>query len=101
MLTWIPLNSLTTLGNPSISELGRGAITATSIYDCSCKVRVIVGPYERKEFESFLEHGANHALSKQLIETYITEPLDYNFEILLQVQALIPVETWQLISASW
>ena len=92
MPSWVSLANPTTLGSAETAQLGVSAMSGTSVYDCSGSFRVVIGPMERKMFESFLVMGENLCLAKKLVNAYLAEPLDYDFELLLQVQALIPVE---------
>jgi type VI secretion system protein ImpH len=92
MPRWAPLPDPTRLGQGENARLGGHAILGTSIFDLSGKFRVVIGPLAAAPFESFLPNGTNHLLAKQLIETFLFEPLDYDIEVLLQSIDLITVE---------
>lgn len=92
MPRWAPLPEPTRLGQGENARLGTHAILGTSIFDRSGKFRVVIGPLAALAFESFLPNGRNHRLAKSLIESYCSEPLDYDIEVLLQREDLITVE---------
>jgi type VI secretion system protein ImpH len=92
MPRWAPLPEPMHLGDDPNSRLGTHAILGTSIYDRSGKFRVMIGPVGSTAFESFLPNGKHHTLAKMLIESYCAEPLDYDIEVLLQIEDLITVE---------
>jgi type VI secretion system protein ImpH len=73
------------------ARLGETAILGTSLYDCGGKFRVSLGPLTAAMFESFLPKGENHAALKNLIESFLSEPLDYDLEVKLQSRDLTPV----------
>lgn len=84
MPRWAPLPDPMRLGENNTAQLGVSAILGTSVYDLSGKFRVSIGPLTPELFESFLPKGRNHAAAKKLIEAFLHDPLDYDFEVLLQ-----------------
>jgi type VI secretion system protein ImpH len=92
MPRWAPLPEPTRLGEHENAQLGTKTILGTSVFDRSGKFRVVIGPVGAAAFESFLPNGHNHTIAKTLIESYCSEPLDYDIEILLQREDLITVE---------
>jgi type VI secretion system protein ImpH len=86
-----PLPDPMRLGLSENAGLGTTAILGTSIFDRGAKFRVRIGPVLPEAFESFLPSGKNHADAKTLVEEFLAEPLDYDFEVLLQSEDLITV----------
>jgi type VI secretion system protein ImpH len=91
MPRWAPLPDPLRLGNSENTRLGHTAILGTSLYDRSGRFRVSLGPLSSVLFESFLPQGKNHALLKDLIESFLAEPLDYDIEVMLESRDLTPV----------
>jgi type VI secretion system protein ImpH len=91
MPRWAPLPSPLRLGQDHNAQLGVTAILGTTLYDRSAKFRVSFGPLSPELFESFLPKGKNHNTAKQLIESFLAEPLDYDLEVLLESHDLAGV----------
>jgi type VI secretion system protein ImpH len=91
MPRWAPLPDPLRLGQNAPARLGETAILGTHLYDRSGKFRVSIGPLTAELFESFLPKGWNHAALKNLVESFLAEPLDYDLEVLLESRGLKPV----------
>jgi type VI secretion system protein ImpH len=89
MPRWAPMSSPTRLGRNA--GLGTDAALGTLKYDTSGKFRVRIGPVSRELFESFLPNEDNYATVKRLVEGYMSDLLDYDIEVLLQIVDLVPV----------
>ena len=59
--------------------------------DRSGKFRVTVGPLGRETFERFLEGSPNADRLRELVRSYVTDPLDFDVEILLAPGELVPL----------
>jgi len=86
---WAPLRNCTKIGVDM--QLGVNTIVGTSIFDISGKFRVIIGPLQREEYETFLPGTQNISVVKRLVERYLSDPLDFDIEVQLQRINLIPV----------
>jgi type VI secretion system protein ImpH len=91
MPRWTPLPDPLRLGDNDNARLGETAILGTSLYERSVKFLVTLGPLTAEMFESFLPKGKNHAALKELIESFLAEPLDYDLEVKLESRDLTPV----------
>lgn len=91
MPCWAPLPDPLRIGNNDNARLGETAILGTSLYERSGKFRVGLGPLTSGQFESFLPKGENHTAVKNLIESFLSEPLDYDLEVMLESRDLKPV----------
>ena len=91
---WAPLPDPVRLGGSDSARnarLGETAMLGTSLYERSGKFLVTLGPLTADMFESFLPKGKNHAALKELIESFLAEPLDYDLEVMLESRDLTPV----------
>lgn len=86
---WAPLRNLKPVG--ANTPLGRGTILGTSYFDRAGKFRVVVGPLSRTVYEQFLPGTRNVSDMKSIVETYLSEPLEYDIEVQLQSIELVPV----------
>ncbi len=85
----VPLRNLKKVGTDSI--LGKNAMIGTHIYDISGKFRISLGPLEKKTFETFLPEKENTEMLREIINDYITDPLDFEIEVMLKPADLVPV----------
>jgi type VI secretion system protein ImpH len=67
------------------------ALCGTTFYDVSGKFRVVIGPLKREVYENYLSKSENIATMKSIIQSYITDPLDFDIEVQLQSMELVPV----------
>ena len=72
-------------------RLGVNAIAGPRKWDLSGKFRVSVGPLPRDRFETFLPGSENIASMKKLVTLFLSDPLDYDFEVTLESSELVPV----------
>lgn len=86
---WVPIKDQKKIGN-GIS-LGTNAILGTSIQNRSGSFRIMIGPLDRDAYNSLLSN-------KKIIETIqvatrqaLNGPYQFDIEIVLQAQSLIPV----------
>jgi type VI secretion system protein ImpH len=90
MPRWAKLKNLTPVGN--FFKLGENSILGDSVYDCSGKFRVVLGPLKLALYEQFLPNSDKIAATKKLIDAFVADPLEYDIEVQLQSIELIPVE---------
>jgi type VI secretion system protein ImpH len=86
---WAPLRNVKPIGTDT--PLGRATILGTTYFDRAGKFRVVVGPLSRTVYEQFLPGTRNIADMKTVVETYLSEPLEYDIEVQLQSIELVPV----------
>jgi type VI secretion system protein ImpH len=86
---WAPLRNVKPMG--SDTPLGHGTILGTSYFDRAGKFRVTLGPLTRAVYEQFLPGTSNIAEMKEVIMTYLADPLGYDIEVQLQSIELVPV----------
>jgi type VI secretion system protein ImpH len=86
---WASLRQKTQVGIDS--RLGMTALCGTTFYDVSGKFRVVIGPLKREVYENYLSKSENIATMKSIIQSYITDPLDFDIEVQLQSMELVPV----------
>lgn len=72
-------------------QLGKNSVLGTRFYDVSGKFRVIIGPLKRNLYETFFPESENIKIMKEIIKTYLFEPLRYEIEVQLQSVDLTPV----------
>jgi type VI secretion system protein ImpH len=89
MPRWAKMQNLIPVGNDF--QLGINGILGDSVYDCSGKFRVVIGPLKRDVYEQYLAASENIADIKNLIDSFIADPLEYDIEVQLQSLELIPV----------
>lgn len=85
---WAQLRNVKPIGG---APLGQGTILGTSYFDRAGKFRVVVGPLPRKVYETFLPGTDNISEMKEVIATYLSDPLDYDIEVQMQSTELVPV----------
>ncbi|MBN1760344.1 MAG: type VI secretion system baseplate subunit TssG [Chitinispirillaceae bacterium] len=86
---WAPLRNVKPIGTDT--PLGQATILGTSYFDRGGKFRVTVGPLGRTVYEQFLPGTDNIADMKEVIASYLSDPLEYDIEVQLQSIELIPV----------
>jgi len=86
---WAPLRNVKPIGTDT--PLGQATILGTSYFDRGGKFRVTVGPLGRMVYEQFLPGTDNIADMKEVIASYLSDPLEYDIEVQLQSIELIPV----------
>lgn len=86
---WAKVDDLKKIGEDSI--LGSTAMCGTHIRDTGGKFMIILGPLEKETFETFLPDKPNIAQLKNIINAYMTDPLEFSIEVKLKPSALIPV----------
>ena len=70
--------------------LGIDSVLGNTFRDYGGKFRVVIGPLRLKEYESFLPGTQRMAYLRKLIESYLAEPLQYDIEVQLQRNDLVP-----------
>ena len=85
----VPVKHLKKVGVDSV--LGKNSMIGTHIYDISGKFRITLGPLEKKTFETFLPEKANTEMLKEIINDYVTDPLEFDIEVTLKPADLVPV----------
>jgi type VI secretion system protein ImpH len=90
---WLPrraeLPDLAAIG--SRCQLGVNAVCGTTVLDMAGKFRVTVGPLPIDIYETFMPGSKNVAAMKQIIQSFLIDPLEFDMEIQLQSVDLIPV----------
>jgi type VI secretion system protein ImpH len=83
------VDELKKIGEDSV--LGSTAMCGTHIRDTGGKFMIILGPLEKETFETFLPDSPNITLLKEIVDKYMTDPLEFSVEVKLKPSALIPV----------
>lgn len=91
MPRWARLPDPMRLGEHENARLGATAVLGTTILDRSGKFRVVIGPVGRRFFEEFTERGNNFAAARSLVGGFLSDPLEYDFELLLKAEDTVPV----------
>lgn len=88
---WAPMpkKNLKKVGVDSV--LGISSMIGTHIYDISGKFRITLGPLEKETFETFLPEKQNTEMLKDIINDYVTDPLEFDIEVTLKPADLVPV----------
>jgi type VI secretion system protein ImpH len=67
------------------NRLGIDSAAGTKVWNCSQKIRVKIGPLNRKQFNDFLPNGDNYAIAQKLIYSYLG--MEFNFDLQLILAA--------------
>ncbi len=86
---WRPLQNVKPLGEDT--PLGKETVLGTAYFDRAGKFRVVVGPLSLEDYERFLPGTKNISEMKELIKSYLPDPLDFDIEVRLQSRDLISV----------
>ena len=86
---WAKVDELKKIGEDSV--LGSTAMCGTHIRDTGGMFMIILGPLEKETFEAFLPDSPNIVLLKEIVDKYMTDPLEFSVEVKLKPSALIPV----------
>jgi type VI secretion system protein ImpH len=86
---WTPVANPTKLG--SAAALGVSTTIGTEIFDMAGKFRVSVGPLKRDMFETFLDRSPKIKAMRKLVQSFMTDPLEFDIEVRLSAQDLIAV----------
>jgi len=86
---WAQLRNVKPIG--SDTPLGTGTILGTSYFDRAGKFRVVVGPLSRLTYERFLPGSSNVSDLRELVNSYLSDPLEYDIEVQMQSSDLVPV----------
>jgi type VI secretion system protein ImpH len=101
----IPVSQRTALGVPGV-RLGSSSYLGEEIEDRMGKFRISVGPLDQAGFLRFTPGNPGHGLVVALTEHYLTEPLEYEIELILAanqartaslgdpVRSVLGVTTW-------
>jgi len=57
------------------ARLGRNAFAGTRVYDETAKFRLILGPLDRRTYESFMPGGSAARLLDEILSVYLNEPV--------------------------
>lgn len=68
-------------GNGSV--LGVDSFLGDEVMDFQGKFRVCIGPLRRERFQGLLQGGPEHQKITQVIDMFLTDPLEYDFELTL------------------
>jgi type VI secretion system protein ImpH len=63
--------------------LGENCVLGEEIVDRQGKFRVRIGPLDRWRFRSVLPGGENHARLTEMIRAFVVDPLQHDFELIL------------------
>jgi len=63
--------------------LGLGAVAGAEIWDQQSRVRVRLGPLDRKQYDSFLPGGAGHVALGALLRLYSHSQFDFEVQLVL------------------
>ncbi len=74
----------------SQNVLGENSFLGEEFTDCQGKFRIRLGPLDRGRFRSLLQEGREHAGMVELVARYLTDPLDYDFELALEAAEIAP-----------
>ncbi len=86
---WVPIQNPPKIGVDS--QLGISSMSGTFKWDISGKFRIMVGPLPRDRFELFLPGSDNIKKMKELVSSFLADPLEYDIEVKLQSRELVPV----------
>lgn len=86
---WIDIGKNKTLGNSLI--LGHDCHIGSRIFDISGKFKIIIGPLKLEQFKEFLPKLRNISMIREIVDFYISDPLEYEIEVKLRNKELIPV----------
>jgi len=85
----VPVDQRTSLGITN-ATLGEDMYIGSEIADCMGKFSVIIGPVPPEKFSACLPGGAVLNRAVFLVDTYLSSPLEYDFELLFD-RAGVPV----------
>jgi len=85
----IPLDQQMRLGVGQ-NVLGQDSFVGEEFIDRQGKFRVRIGPIRHDRFRSLLRGGEGHQTAMQLIKSYLTDPLDYDIELILEGAEMRP-----------
>jgi len=57
------------------ARLGRNAFAGTRVYDETAKFRLVLGPLDRRTYESFMPGGEGRLLMDRILSAYLNEPV--------------------------
>jgi len=86
---WAPVRDVKQLG--SDARLGISTILGTSIFDRAGKFRIVLGPFKREVYESFLPGTPNITAIRKIAGSYCADPLEFDIKVQLQSVDLVPV----------
>jgi type VI secretion system protein ImpH len=86
----IPRDQQLCLGSGQ-TTLGHDTFVGAEFVDRQGKFRVRIGPLNRHRFRDLLQGGEEHQAVVGLIDSYLTDPLEYDFELILQGAETRPV----------
>ena len=84
---WVKIDSMLTVGNGII--LGQNAILGSCIFDRSAKFRIVLGPLQYSVYETFLPGKQNLKKLIEIVDSYISDALEYDIEIRFETSDLI------------
>jgi len=64
--------------------LGENAVLGEEVADLMGKFRLRIGPLGKEDYESLLPGGALHKKVVTLVDLYVSEPLEYDLELILR-----------------
>jgi type VI secretion system protein ImpH len=73
------------------ARLGANVAIGEKVKDLSGKFRIKVGPLELNGFESCLPGGTGAAAIQRVVDAYVTDFLDYDVELVVQVEDIPPM----------
>lgn len=87
---WVPIRDPKTLGQEGGLALGRTSTIGRSLHDCMGKFRLCIGPMGRDRYLELLPQGAKAGPLQWLVQTYLTDYLDFDVELHLRTGDLPP-----------
>jgi type VI secretion system protein ImpH len=72
-------------------QLGRNTILGEEYKDSCGMFRIVIGPLKLIDFVKFTSDSENIKLLKNIVKLFITDQLEYDIEVQLRMDGLIPV----------
>ncbi len=72
-------------------QLGRNTLLGEEYTDCCGMFRIIIGPLELVDYVNFTADSVNIKVLKKIVNSFITDQLEYDIEVQLRMDDLLPV----------
>lgn len=85
----------------SIGQLGVSAIIGSSSWQCQHKFRIVIGPLDRRDYESFLPSGNKLESLRSLVNNYVGFEYNWDLNLILKKEQVLKAQLGQYAQLGW